>query len=59
MSTGLFDTSIASRVVRSPEWDTSTAIPTSFMRPTIATPKSESPPSTRSVEPLPIRLREL
>ena len=34
-------------------------IPSSFIRPTTATPKSESPPSTRSVQPLPRRFWEL
>ena len=57
--TGRDETSQASSVVRSPECETSTAIPISFMRSTIATPKSEMPPSTRSVAPLPIMLREL
>jgi hypothetical protein len=59
ISTGRFEISNASRVVRSPQCETSTAMPAWFMRSTIDTPKSEIPSSRRSVEPLPIRLRAL
>jgi hypothetical protein len=59
MSTGRFEISNASSVVRSPQCETSTAMPTRFMRSMIATPKSLIPSSRRSVEPLPIILRLL
>lgn len=59
MSTGRFEISNASSVVRSPQCETSTAIPTRFIRSIIATPKSLIPLSRRSVDPLPIRFRLL
>ena len=59
MSTGFFESSNASSVVRSPQCETSTAIPTLFIRSMMRTPKSLIPSSRRSVEPLPIRFREL
>ena len=57
--TGFFEASKASSDVRSPQCDTSTAIPTSFIRSMIATPQFDRPPSIRSVAPVPIRLRAL
>ena len=56
---GLAETSIPSIEVCRPQWERSTMIPSSFIRPTTSTPKSESPPSTRSVQPLPRRFWEL
>lgn len=55
MAIGFGDKAIASSVVRSPEWETPTSIPTSFIALMIETLKSEIPPSTRSVDPEPIR----
>ena len=54
MAIGL-ESSIASSVVRSPQWETSTSMPVSFMAAMIEAPKSLMPPSTRSVLPLPMR----
>ena len=59
IKTGREDSSKASRVVRSPQWDTSTTMPASFMAVTMDAPKSLMPPSTRSVDPFPMRFRLL
>ena len=56
---GFFEISIASSVVRSPLCETSTSMPTAFIASMIETPKSVTPPSTRSVDPDPIRFCEL
>ena len=52
-------TAMPSRLVASPQCDRSTMMPSSFMRSTTATPKSESPALVRSVQPSPSRFREL
>jgi len=43
ISTGFLDISKASSVVRSPQWETSTTMPSLFIRPTMAIPKSLMP----------------
>jgi hypothetical protein len=55
ISTGFVDSANASRVVRSPQCETSTAMPISFIAATTVAPKSLMPPSARSVEPEAIR----
>ena len=47
-ATGFSECSIVSSVVRSPTWDRSIRMPSSFISRTASRPKLESPSSTRS-----------
>lgn len=59
MKTGLLESSIVSMAVTSPEWLTSMARPSLFMRSTALRPKAVRPPSRGSLRPAPRALPSL